>query len=154
VTEMDGSVMREITMRRKAPRRECTLVYPKHALSPEELLHFIELRGFTRRWGSLGLSDDDLFVLQIAIMGAPNGAPVIPHTGGLRKLRFSPPQWREGKRGALRVCYVYYQEYGVVLLASVYAKNEKDDLSHREKKGISQLIEQVREELSTGPVRY
>jgi hypothetical protein len=140
-------------MARKNPSGEhCTLVYPKHALSPEDLLNFIETKVFARAWKDLGLSDDDLFVLQIAMMGDPKGPPVIPGTGGLRKLRFSPPEWRRGKRGALRVCYVYFEEYAIILLVIAYAKGEKDALSAREKRTIRDLIEQQEKELAKGPV--
>lgn len=130
----------------------CTLVYPEHALSPEDLLNFIETKVFTREWKTLGLSDDDLFALQILLMGGPKRPPVIPGTGGLRKVRFSPPAWRKGKRGALRVCYVYFEEYAIVLLVIVYAKGEKDSLSAREKAIIKRMIEEQEKELAKGPI--
>jgi hypothetical protein len=121
-------------------------------VGPEDLLNFIETRVFTREWKNLGLNDDDLFALQIALMGNPKGSPVIAGTGGLRKLRFSPPEWQRGKRGALRVCYVYFEEYGIVLLVVVYAKGEKDSLSAGEKGVIKQMIEGQRRELARGPL--
>ncbi len=123
---------------------------PKHALDPEDLLNFIETKAFTRKWKNLGLSDDVLFALQIAMMGNPKGYPVVPGTGGLRKLRFSPPEWRQGKRGALRVCYVYFEEHAIVLLVIVYTKREKDTLSAQEKRTIKQMIEQWEKELAKG----
>ncbi len=124
----------------------------KRVLKPEELLNFIETRVFTREWKDLGLSDDDLFALQIAIMGNPKAAPIISGTGGLRKLRYSPPQWRKGKRGALRVCYTYFEQYAIILLVVVYAKGEKDSLSEREKTVIKQMIEEQERELAKGPI--
>ena len=120
--------------------------------SREDLLDFVETRVFTREWKDLGLSDDDLFTLQITIMGDPKGSPPIAGTGGLRKLRFSPPRWRRGKRGALRVCYVYFEQYAIVLLVVVYAKGEKDSLSAREKRIIKRMIEEQEKELAKGPI--
>ena len=117
------------------------------------MLDFIELHGFTDEWHDLGLNDDDLLVLQIDIMRGPGAAPVIKGTGGLRKVRFSPPRWRTGKRGAARVCYVYLQEWSIVLLVTVYLKKEKDDLSAAERKAIRQVIERIRQELSKRPIR-
>ncbi len=38
------------------------------AFDPEDLLHFVELDEFIDDWKSLGLEDDDLFSLQMAIM--------------------------------------------------------------------------------------
>ena len=66
--------------------------------------------------------------------------PVIQGTGGLRKIRFAPSRWNTGKRGAVRVCYVYLQEYWTVLLVFAYGKHEKLDLTEDEKSGIKEYI--------------
>lgn len=73
-------------------------------------------------------------------MANPLGAPVVRGTGGLRKIRFSPLRWTKGKRGAVRVAYVYFEEYKIVLLVVAYAKNERDDLSAAQTKEIRNLI--------------
>ncbi len=113
------------------------------------LLDFIELRPFTRRWREIGLDDEtDLASLQIQIMFAPKKAPVIRGTAGLRKLRFTPPSWRKGKSGSLRACYVYFESFGVVLLAIVYAKNVATSLSAAEIARINRAIGQVEIELT------
>jgi hypothetical protein len=116
--------------------------FSKPNLRPEELLHFVELRAFTDAWDNfLGLSDDDLLALQVLIMKQPKAAPIVKGTGGLRKVRFARDG--SGKRGGIRVCYVYFEEFGVVLLVHAYAKNRKDDLSAAEKKSIQKLIQEV-----------
>lgn len=120
-------------------RQRATLVHPR-CITPEDLLTFIELRGFTTGWKQMGLVDQDLGALQMCIMASPTGAPVIPGTGGLRKVRFAPSKWGTGKRGAARVCYAYYEEYAVVLLAAAYSKSRKDDLSREEMTTISGLL--------------
>ena len=120
-----------------------------NAVKPEDLLTFIELPGFIADWESLGLDVEyDLLALQFAIMAGPKGGKVIPGTGGLRKLRFSPPRWRTGKRGALRVCYVYFEEFAVVVLVYAYSKSQQEDLTPAEKKAVRKLIEREREALS------
>jgi hypothetical protein len=66
---------------------------PSHqdAFRPEDLLDFIELPVFSRRWAKLGLDDEgDLSALQLSIMAAPHKAKVIKGTAGIRKMRFSP----------------------------------------------------------------
>jgi hypothetical protein len=125
----------------KAGRQHAVLRYPKHVLSPEDLLHFIESTVFTRAWDELGLDDeDDLMALQLLIMSQPKAAPVIPGTGGLRKLRFAPARWNTGSSGGARVCYVYFEEQGIVYLVHVYDKHQKDDLSDAEKRVIRDHI--------------
>ena len=116
-----------------------------------KLPNFIETRPFSESWDDLNLRDEDLQSLQQAILRDPTKAPVIPGTGGLRKLRFVPRRWSKGKRGALRVCFVYFQEDGVVLLALCYSKTEKDDLSPDDKKAIRQLIQRQEQAFRGSP---
>ena len=107
------------------------------------------VRGAREKWRSkLELDDDDLLELQLAIMLAPKGNPVVPGTGSLRKLRFSPSRWRRGKRGALRVGYAYFEDLKIVLLGSVYPKNEKDDLTAAEREEIRKLLAEIHEQYS------
>lgn len=123
------------------------MIYNPATFQPEDLLTFIEMRGFRDDWKRMGLNDDDLSVLQFAIMAAPRDAPVVPGTDGLRKLRFAPARWGKGKRGAARVGYVFFEEFGLVLLVIAYAKNEQDNLSADDKRIIRDMIRREREAL-------
>src|SRR4051812_1817991 len=118
----------------KNRRERHTLVYPRHAFEPEDLLRFVELKPFTSAWKDLGLRDEDQQALEVMIMMNPKGHPVVEGTGGLRKMRFAPARWETGKRGAARVCYVYFEEYCSAVLVLAYGKNEKDDLAPHEKR--------------------
>lgn len=110
-------------------------------------MNFWELPWFVDAWNELKLTDDDLSALQILIMCNPRAAPVIAGTRGLRKLRFSPPAWRTGKSGALRVGYVYFEKYGHVLLVIAYRKNEMKTISQRAKKSINAAIERIEKQM-------
>ncbi len=128
-------------MGKSRKRQLVRLQYPKHSLPPEDLLHFIESTVFTKRWEELGLDDeDDLTALQLFIMLHPAGCPIIKGTGGLRKLRFVPPRSKCGKSGGYRVCYVYFEDYHIVLLVYVYTKHEKDELDAGERNAIRDYI--------------
>src|SRR5271163_2449997 len=97
-------------------KRRITLRYPQGAFQPEDLLDFIELPMFTKRWSDLELDDDeDLSALQLFIMANPKAGKPIRGTDGIRKLRFAPQRWQSGKSGAARVLYVYFEELGLVL---------------------------------------
>jgi len=130
-------------------QRRIVLSYPGHLCPPEDLLHFVESTEFTSAWKSLGLDDeDDLLGLQLAVMAAPKRPPVVQGTDGLRKLRFAPRKWGVGKRGAVRVCYVYFAEFGIVYLVVAYGKNERDDLTPAERAAIRQEIRGIKSYLA------
>lgn len=127
------------------------VVYPGHVFNPEDLLTFIELKWFTKDWDDLSLreSDDELCALQLMIMCDPTGYPVISGTHGLRKLRFAPLSWNTGKRGSLRVAFVYFDKFATVLLVTLFQKNEKGDLSKDDVKLINKLIARIESELAS-----
>ena len=78
-----------------------------------DLLTFVEAKPFTAMWAEMKLSVDALFELQALLLDDPRVGEVVQGTGSLRKLRFVPTSWHKGKSGALRVCYVYFHEYGI-----------------------------------------
>jgi hypothetical protein len=117
------------------------------------LVSFIESSVFQRAWKQCGLNDDDLFELQVLIATNPKGSPVVQGTGGLRKARFSPTGTPHGKSGSYRVCYAYYEEFGIVLLATAYPKNKQDDLSSDARKAIRNMLAQQYRLLHRGPMR-
>ena len=114
---------------------------------PEEWPRFVHFPAFTREWERLGLDDAALRALELAILRAPGRPPVIPGTGGLRKLRFTAPGSGRGKSGAYRVCYVYFPEFGTVALVVVFGKNEKDNLTKADRQAIAAVLAQYRAEL-------
>jgi len=128
--------------------REFTLAkhrgaYPSHHLNPQDLLNFVEFDVFTSHWSRLELADEDLAALQILIMANPTGPPVIRGTGGVRKMRFASMAATRGKSGGLRVCYVYFKKYGLVLLATVYAKNEESDLTAAQRRAMAKTVDEI-----------
>jgi hypothetical protein len=129
-------------------QRRIKLTLPRHGIRPEDLLDFIELPEFTKRWAALGLDDeDDLSALQLSIMAGPTSAKPIKGTNGIRKLRFAPRKWKSGKSGAARVLYVYFEEYGLVVLCLVYGKNEVDSIFNTVKRYLNKLVGEMKNEL-------
>jgi len=107
---------------------------------------FIELPIFTRRWLQLGLTDDDRLELEALIGGNPMSAPVVPGTGGVRKLRFAPPSMRRGKSGATRVIYLFVDRRGWVFLLTIYDKTRKDNLTQQEVQSIRKAVDAIKAE--------
>jgi len=68
----------------------------------------------------------------------PEAGPVIPGTGGARKIRWATPG--KGKRGAARTIYYYHNELVPLFLLDIYAKNEKANLSEADKRSLKRLL--------------
>ena len=67
--------------------------------------------------------------------------PVIPGTGGVRKLRWRAP--RRGKRGGYRAIYYLKRVDGVIWMLTMYPKNVIEDIP-------AQVLRQIREEIENG----
>lgn len=106
---------------------------------------FLESAEFTE-WIGDHLPDDEYSRLQHELMENPTKGVVIPGCNGLRKVRTSDPQRGRGKRGGARVIYLFVPEAKWFYMIDVYGKDEKDDLSADEKKGLSNLADAFRRE--------
>jgi hypothetical protein len=107
---------------------------------------FIQPLSFAGDWRRLGLTDEDLQALENEIMTRPDAGAVMRGTGGLRKMRFAPPSWRVGKRGAARVCYVAFVSLSKVYLLTVFPKNEKANLTPAERTHMRQWIARLHDQ--------
>jgi hypothetical protein len=67
----------------------------------------------------------------------PECGDLIRGTGGLRKVRFGAGG--KGKRGSVRVVYYFYNDTMPVFLLTVFAKNEKDNLSRAERNTLAKV---------------
>lgn len=106
---------------------------------------FIELPIFKSRWEALGLNEEDLLRLQIELLADPKAGDVMQGTGGVRKMRFAFEH--RGKSGGVRVIYVDFEVHEKIYLLTAYTKNEKDDLTKKERSEIKQLIEVLEQQL-------
>ena len=91
---------------------------------------FVLLPSFESSWKTLKLNDNDLLTLE-----------EIQGTGGLRKIRF--PFENQGKSGSVRVCYVDLVIKEKIYLISAYSKNQKDNLSFKERNEIKKIIQKL-----------
>lgn len=105
---------------------------------------FKEVPSFTKKWESLGLTDDDLRRLENILLKDPKTGDVIKGTGGIRKIRI--PMKGNGKRGGGRVIYVDIEIKECIYLLNVYAKNEQIDLKESQKAELKDMVTILKEE--------
>jgi len=86
---------------------------------------FVITQEFDKNWNDMGLTDDDLKLLQEELIMNPQKGKVIQGTGGLRKLRIAFEN--KGKSGSGRVCYVDFALYERIYLITAYPKNKKEN---------------------------
>ena len=84
------------------------------------------------------LEDEHYRALQLALLLRPEQGPVIPGSGGLRKIRWATPG--QGKRGGLRVIYYWAPEEHVCYLLYAYTKNEQGDLTPAQVRVLAKLV--------------
>jgi hypothetical protein len=73
------------------------------------------------------------------IASAPEAGVVVPGSGGIRKVRWKRPG--SGKSGGVRVIYFARNEAEEIVLLTLYAKSELDNLTGSELKEIHRALE-------------
>jgi mRNA-degrading endonuclease RelE of RelBE toxin-antitoxin system len=101
---------------------------------------FVETVLFTRLVGGY-LSDDEYLKLQLTLARNPEAGPIIPGSGGVRKLRWPAPG--RGKRGGYRVIYYLRSRAGVIWMLTMYPKNVADNIP-------AHVLRQIRKEIDNG----
>lgn len=100
-------------------------------------MELIETSVFTRQVQAT-LTDEEYRALQIELIARPEAGPIIPGSGGLRKLRWSMSG--RGKRGGVRVIYYLQTAAGKIFLLFMYPKNVRSDLSPTELRTLRKLV--------------
>jgi hypothetical protein len=98
----------------------------------------VETEIYLRDAKATGLSDDERRRVVDFIAAHPDAGHEIPGTGGARKVRFAGKG--KGKSGGYRVITFFSGEDIPVFLLNVFAKNEKTDLSPRERNQLKAVL--------------
>lgn len=115
-------------------------------------LTFYEMQVFSARWHKRQDSES-LRRMQNELLDDPHRGDPIPGCGVLRKMRFGDQSRGKGKRGGVRVIYLYTPEASRIDLITVYGKDERDDLSKDEVRIFCKLAEILRAEAKAS-VKY
>ena len=100
-------------------------------------MRFLETHAFTALV-QRHLTEDEYRRLQFALVNQPDLGPVIRGTSRLRKVRWSAAG--RGKRGGVRVIYVWDARSATFFMLYVFAKNERSDLTTAQRRTLSQLV--------------
>ncbi len=101
------------------------------------MITFIETKLFTRLVEDY-LSDDSYRQFQAILTSDPEAGPLIPGSGGLRKIRWGIPG--RGKRGGLRIIYYVRVKQDEIWLLTLYPKNVAANIP-------SHVLRQIRKEI-------
>ena len=87
------------------------------------------------------LSDGEKSDLITYLSGNPQSGVLIQNTGGIRKLRWAKSGG--GKSGGVRVIYYFHSNMMPLYLLTVFGKNEKANISMKEKQILSKLVKEL-----------
>ena len=104
------------------------------------MLTVAELPEFIRRaHGLLSVSETLLLINYLAEF--PLSGDLMEGTGGVRKLRWA--REGRGKSGGVRVIYYFHSEHLPLYLLTIFAKNERANLSMAERNELAQLVRKL-----------
>ena len=109
----------------------------------DAFITFVETAVFTERVVRLGL-EEELRKLQLLLVENPTAGLTDSGTGGFKKIRMSDPARGKGKRGGVRIHYLWLAERETIYLIFVYGKNENDRLTSGQKKKLAVVVEQIK----------
>jgi hypothetical protein len=101
------------------------------------MISFVETKLFTRL-AQAYLSDDEYSKLQQVLLANPEAGPVIPGSGGVRKLRWAVAG--RGKRGGIRVIYFLRTRQGQIWMLTLYPKNVAESIP-------AHVLKQIKDEI-------
>ena len=90
------------------------------------------------------LREDARKEMEASVAAAPDAAPVIRGTGGIRKLRWSAAG--RGKRGGIRTIYFYSAGPNTIYFLTAYAKTDREDLTPADIKALSRTVAAIKRE--------
>ena len=102
------------------------------------LLTVAELPEYLRTAGKL-LTDVDRRAIVDHLAAHPAAGDLIEGTGGVRKLRWARDS--RGKSGGVRVIYYFHSGVMPLYLLTMFAKNERANLSKAERNELAELVD-------------
>lgn len=99
-----------------------------------------EMPSFVREAERL-LTSQERTDLIVHVAAHPKAGDLIQDTGGVRKMRWGVAG--RGKRGGVRVIYYFHSKRMPLYLLTLFAKNERSDLTAAERKALAVLVKHL-----------
>jgi mRNA-degrading endonuclease RelE of RelBE toxin-antitoxin system len=93
---------------------------------------------FFLRKAAILLNEEERSELVVFLGMNPEAGELVPETGGVRKVRWAAQG--KGKRGGVRVIYYFHSETFPLFLLTVYAKNQRANLTKAERNEFKRLV--------------
>jgi mRNA-degrading endonuclease RelE of RelBE toxin-antitoxin system len=93
---------------------------------------------FFLRKAAILLNEEERSELVVFLGMNPEAGDVVPETGGVRKVRWAAQG--KGKRGGVRLIYYFHGETFPLFLLTVYAKNQRANLTKAERNEFKRLV--------------
>jgi hypothetical protein len=116
--------------------------------SDARLVTVVETREFQQR-AATRMSEAERQEFITFIAGHPNDGVVMVGTGGVRKSRWGVGS--RGKSGGVRIVYYYHNLTMPIFLLTIFAKNERDNLSQHDKNILKQVVTEIVRTYATQP---
>lgn len=100
----------------------------------------VEMPGYLRTAEAI-LTPRELKRIVSMVAADPDCGEVMQGTGGFRKVRVARSGM--GKRGGARVIYIVRSEAFPIFLVAAYAKNEKDNLTRKERNDLAKRADEI-----------
>lgn len=107
------------------------------------MFEFIETPFFTKALDRY-LDDDEYRELQAHLIKHPDSGPVVPGSGGVRKLRWAAEGRR--KRGGLRIIYYLRLARGQIWMLTLYGKNVRENIPAHALRAMKEVIEDAKDD--------
>ena len=110
----------------------------------ERWISVVETRSYQARAQKLLTQEEQERVIEM-IARDPTCGVIMKGTGGVRKVRVAIGE--RGKSGGVRVVYFFHSEDVPTFLLTLFAKNEKDNLSMAERNQLATFVEELKKHL-------
>ena len=105
-------------------------------------MEFVYTRLFERTAAGV-LADEEIRIVELALLGNPRAGVVERGTGGVRKIRAATRG--RGKSGNLRVIYFYIEARARIYFLFAFRKSAQASLTSEQRKALRRLARELRE---------